>query len=78
MCYRKFWILFGANVLSASFGVFMSAAFKQYGSSNIDDDVALSVIGALTGVGNGLSRFIWASCMDYFGFINVYRCLLSF
>lgn len=33
-------------------------------------------MGALTGIFNGFSRFIWASWMDYSGFLVVYRTVL--
>jgi hypothetical protein len=82
VCYPKFWILFFMNVCGASFGVFMAAAFKTYGMENIfnekglPDDYYLSFIGALTGIANGITRFLWALWMDHSGFIVVYRTLL--
>jgi hypothetical protein len=64
------------NFFSVSYGVFMAAIFKTLGMDRIADDNFLSIVGALTGVFNGFSRFIWASWSDYSGFLFVYRTLL--
>jgi hypothetical protein len=76
VCYYKFWIMFLMNSLGVSYGVFMAAAFKSFGAIRIDDDVFLSVVGALTGIFNGVFRIIWGQWMDYTSFNFVYRIIM--
>lgn len=74
--YHKFWLLFFMNFFSVAYGTFMAAVFKTFGMDRIDDDNFLSIVGALTGIANGFSRFIWASWSDFSGFKFVYRVVL--
>jgi hypothetical protein len=74
--HKKFWILFLMNGCSVAYGVFMVSAFKTFGQTRISDDAFLSLVGALTGVFNGGSRFFWATWFDFAGFVTVYRTIL--
>ena len=65
-------MLFG----SMFYGLFVVNAFKNFGLENIHDDRFLTITGGIGAGMNGVSRFLWASLIDFFGFKKIYASLL--
>jgi len=62
---------------SAFYGMFMAAAFKNYGSTaGKIDDVTLSWAASIGALCNGISRIVWALSMEHWGFKRVFGTLL--
>ena len=60
---------------SLFYGVFLVNSFKTFARSNMSDGY-LTLVGGIGGAMNGVSRFIWALMLDFFGFPKVYGLLL--
>lgn len=58
------------------FGFLVSGNYKTFGKKYIKDDAYLTLIGAVGAMGNGLSRFAWATLLDKFDFKCLYTALL--
>jgi OFA family oxalate/formate antiporter-like MFS transporter len=54
----------------------VSGSYKTFGKKYIADDAFLTLIGAVGSMGNGLSRFVWATLLDKFDFKCLYTTLL--
>jgi OFA family oxalate/formate antiporter-like MFS transporter len=63
-------------MIGSNYGLFMSGSYKSFAKKYIHDDKFLSLIGAIGSMGNGLSRFFWATMLDRFEFKCLYTCLL--
>ena len=58
-------------------GLLLANNYKVYGSTKIDDDHFLTLVGSFGSVANGCTRAIWALFFDKFGFRKVYFVLLA-
>ena len=54
----------------------ISNNYKVYGMTTIGDDLFLTTVGSVGSAANGVSRFIWASLMDKFGYKRVFLAML--
>ena len=57
-------------------GYLVSGSYKTFGKKYIHNDAFLTLIGAVGSMGNGLSRFAWATLLDKFDFKCLYTTLL--
>ena len=55
-----FLCLYFASFLSLGFSMYVSCAYKMYGNSLFNDDYFLAIVGSMTAMINGTSRFLWA------------------
>lgn len=44
--------------------------------TTIGDDLFLTTVGSVGAASNGVSRFVWASLMDRFGYKKIFSCML--
>lgn len=58
------------------FGFLVSGNYKSFGKKYIKNDAFLTFVGAVGSMGNGLSRFAWATLLDKFDFKCLYTTLL--
>ena len=58
-------------------GLLLANNYKVYGSTKIDDDHFLTLVGSFGSVANGCTRAVWALFFDKFGFRKVYFVLLA-
>lgn len=65
-----------AAFLSLGFSMYVSCAYKVYGNTLFNDDYYLAIVGSVTALINGTSRFLWAEAMQRFGFKAVYIAVL--
>mmetsp|Transcript_21833 Transcript_21833/g.21568 ORF Transcript_21833/g.21568 Transcript_21833/m.21568 type:complete len:216 (+) Transcript_21833:370-1017(+) len=63
------WVLI---LLSSSYPYFIAANFKTYEEIDLHDDRFITLVGSLGAVTNGLSRGVWATLQDLFGFKIVF------
>lgn len=56
-------------------GIYISSVYKTMALKELDDRT-LTVIGALGGLANGLSRLMWGLLYDKYGFKPLYTCVL--
>ena len=77
LTHRKFYHLAIMLYCSTFYGMYMSSAYKNFGSKkgNIDD-FTLTLAGAFGSICNGFSRIFWASLQDHHGFKKMYAILL--
>ena len=80
--HKKFWLLFVMGLLSSSnvhtgFGMYLAAAYKDFGSDKIDDDAFLAAVGSISFFMNGIFRIIFAQLMDYSSFKLIYGILVA-
>ena len=68
------WVLI---VLSSSFPFYIASNFKSYESIDVDDEKFITIVGSIGAVVNGLSRGVWSTLQDYFGFKKIYLTLLT-
>jgi hypothetical protein len=68
------WYIF--NNLGTYFGFLVSGNYKTFGKKYIHNDAYLTLIGAVGSMGNGFSRFVWATLLDKFDFKCLYTALL--
>ena len=76
---NKFWVLFALGTLSNMPGLYVAAAYKTFGSSNINDDIFLAITGSIASLFNGSFRYIWPQIMDKSTFkstLSVLLCIL--
>jgi hypothetical protein len=71
-----FLCLYFAAFLSLGFSMYVSCAYKMYGNTLFNDDYYLAMVGSMTAILNGTSRFLWAEAMQRFGFKPVYIAIL--
>jgi hypothetical protein len=65
--YLWFMILF-----SSSFPFYIASNFKTYGLIDIKDETFVTLVGSIAAAMNGLSRGVWSTLQNYFGFKKVY------
>ena len=71
-----FLCLYFASFLSFGLSMYVSCAYKMYGNVLFNDDYYLAVVGSITALINGTSRFFWAEAMEKFSFKTTYIVLL--
>ena len=71
-----FLTLFIAAFLSIALSTYISSAYKVYGNERFQDDKYLAVVGSVSAVVNGTSRFVWAELFVRVGFKPVYMLVL--
>lgn len=64
------------SFLSLGFSMYISCAYKMYGNTLFNDDYYLAIVGSVTALINGTSRFLWAEAMQRYGFKAVYIAVL--
>ena len=72
-----FLILYFASFLSIALSMYISSAYKIYGGELFKDDKYLAVVGSVSALVNGTSRFLWAEALEWWGFKKVYIGLLA-
>mmetsp|Transcript_23324 Transcript_23324/g.20705 ORF Transcript_23324/g.20705 Transcript_23324/m.20705 type:complete len:118 (+) Transcript_23324:770-1123(+) len=73
--YRTAYI-FIMMILSSSFPYYISSNFKSYETIDVPDEKFITLVGSLGAIVNGLSRGVWATLQDVFGFKIIYITLL--
>ena len=73
---KQFWQLNLLLFNGIFFGAFLASVYKDYGNDGDLSDAELTVTGAIGAIGNGVSRILWASLLDKYGFRKVYGCVL--
>mmetsp|Transcript_15888 Transcript_15888/g.17630 ORF Transcript_15888/g.17630 Transcript_15888/m.17630 type:complete len:202 (+) Transcript_15888:510-1115(+) len=63
-------------VLSSSFPFYIASNFKSYETIDVPDERFISLVGSIGAVVNGLSRGVWSTLQDIFGFKIIYITLL--
>lgn len=73
----QFWILWTMIILSASAGLNVAAAYKQFATTipTLSNDSYLTLVGATGAIFNGLGRLFWGSISDKIGFKNSFTLL---
>ena len=69
-CIKEFrflhlWIII---LLSSSYPYYIASNFKSYEEIDVHDDKFITIVGSVGAVLNGVSRGVWSSLQDYFGF----------
>eukprot|EP00347_Sterkiella_histriomuscorum_P010404 403376433 len=72
-----FWHLFAMLTLSISFSYFMKPSLKSYGSTKFNDDIYLTIVGAVAFLFSAFAKFGWGTAQDYLGFKKVYLMVLA-
>jgi MFS family permease len=62
--------------LSVSYGQFLGSTFKTYGEEEITDDSFITAVGSIAAIANGISRGIWATLQDKYGFKTIFFIIL--
>ena len=73
---QEFWILYCLTISFMFFGFYMMSSFKSFGSTKIQDDIFLTLIGSFGALLNAMARFILSSLLDYYTFRQVFGSLI--
>lgn len=68
--------IYAIAVAQIFYGWYIMNTFKTYGSTHIDDDRFLTLIGSVAAVVNGGMRIFWSSLLDYYPFRKVNSFLM--
>lgn len=68
------WIMI---LCSSSYPFYIASNFKTYELIDVKDETFVTLVGSIGAAMNGLSRGVWSTLQDYFGFKKVYLCLLA-
>lgn len=63
-------------IFTSSYPFYIASNFKSYEQRDIQDDRFITLVGSLGAVVNGLSRGVWSTLQDFFGFKKVFLFLL--
>jgi lipoprotein signal peptidase len=68
VCSKDFWLLYSISFFQIFYGYYIISMYKTLGQTKISDDQLLTLIGSVSSLGNGISRFIWSTLLDFFSF----------
>ena len=57
------------------FGIFLMGYFKTFGSTKINNDTYLTVVGSIGAALNGIGRIVIGILLDYYSFHRVFGFL---
>jgi MFS family permease len=74
---KQFWLMVLMIFGSIFYGIFLVAAFKNFGSTTGGiDDATLTLSGSVGAFVNGIFRFIWSALLDKYSFKLIYSIIL--